>query len=305
MGGKKKNNKKNKKENKTSNANGAEVSIDDNRCEEVKERLKKEKEECELLLELRRRSRSLLQCMEGVAPDGSPFVVTSSPYEQNKTKRNITNEEEELLMHPLASLLQSIFSLTRKLVLVQRALKAKNSVYGIECIANENKQRKHRDSPEIWLMFMEWLEKCQINPVTRKFPIEIRKSENTKAGYGIYATHDIGYNELILEIPTSAMISLYWDHISVKKGIDASITPKPPPFDSKLISSITKNVGLEQLSLISFLINEKWKGQKSQLHPYLDCLPESYSTCVLQKLTSFFSCCIRFYYKAWFVILII
>jgi len=242
MGGKKKQSKKKASKNAPSGIKTNKTKLS-----------KKHIEEEEVLSELRMRIRSLLACMQGVAPDGSPFVTKG---------------------HPLATLLESIYALIEKLILVQRSLildKLQNSEK-VE-VKTRNTVVVDRDSPEKWEAFSKWLEHCECHPKLQNFPIEIRKINESKNGYGLFATRNIGYDEQILEIPNSAMMTPYWNHMHLANN---ESTPKPPPYDAKNISLQDK--GLQQLSLITFLANEKWRGSKSPYHDYISILPNSYTT---------------------------
>ena len=119
MGGKKKQNNKKSKSQNNKKLSGNTNSSKNNVPPKISQKPKltvKEKEELDILSDLRMRTRSLLACMQGVAPDGSPFAVTVP-------KDNADH-------HPLSALLESIFLLLEKLMIVQRDLKSGSHIDG-------------------------------------------------------------------------------------------------------------------------------------------------------------------------------
>lgn len=222
----------------------------------------------ELLEELRTRTRSLLASMKGVAPDGAPFAA--------RGKR-----------HPLALLFESISELVEKLILEQRGRLEKAQLSDETQIDGREQRRQteilsgasDRNGDQLWEKFSEWLSLCKIEPKERGFPVELRKTPNGQAGFGLFATRDIGYGETILEIPEGCMLCPYFDHCLVK---DAS--SPPPPFDPARPRE--EDQSMKPLCLVMHIVNERWKGSRSVAGPYLDTMPTSYSTPLYWALES-------------------
>mmetsp|Transcript_9812 Transcript_9812/g.14626 ORF Transcript_9812/g.14626 Transcript_9812/m.14626 type:complete len:837 (+) Transcript_9812:522-3032(+) len=228
--------------------------------------------------------------------------------------------------HPLALLHASIVDLLEQLMHVQRERKCvvelnnheQNTTTSLTNAQNEkcntNEQKCHdtislnnggsssRDDPQVWEEFNKWLSDCGIEPKEKGYPVEIQKvvsnggsndSDAKAIGYGLFATRDIMHDEIILEIPVPVMMCPYWRHCldtttassdnSNNKHCSSWCEP-PPPFDSS--RSQQEDELYRPLSLVMFLLNERWRGSRSLFGPYLDTLPRTYSTPLYWSLTA-------------------
>ena len=235
-----------------------------------------------LIAELYTLSRSLLASLPGCAPDGSP----------------LTHPE-----HPLARLHSQLMDKVSELMALQKE-RASSST----CM-DANKRSgsiTDRENPEAWTAFRAWLKECGIHGLEdasdakESFPVEIRRSnvaassigadeqkEEEEEGkdrstsqcsdnheYGLFATRDIAYDEVVLKIPIHAMMCPYFKHVL---AADDSATPMPPPpFDPN--RPLAQDLPLRPLCLITYLANERYRGGASAFAPYIDTLPDGHPT---------------------------
>ena len=160
-----------------------------------------------------------------------------------------------------------------------------------------------RDNPEAWTAFQAWLKECGIHGLEEgsdakeSFPVEIRRSnvassigadeqkveeEDGSAShcsdsreYGLFATRDIAYDEVILKIPIHAMMCPYFKHVLAAHE-DSTTPMPPPPFDPN--RPLAQDLPLRPLCLITYLANERYRGGDSAFAPYIDTLPDIHPT---------------------------
>ena len=239
-----------------------------------------------LIAELYTLSRSLLASLPGCAPDGSPLALPD---------------------HPLARLHAQLMDKVSELMALQReraSVRAStcnkaNTDAGENSSSSSSSSITDRDNPKAWSTFLDWLNACGIqlgSDGAKDCPVEIRKStvaaastasdgeeenEDEEASlqpnnqeYGLFATRDLAYGEVVLKIPIDAMMCPYFDHVLTSKSVSSPVPP--PPFDAN--RPLEQDLPLRPLCLITYLANERYRGRDSVFAPYLDTLPASSPT---------------------------
>ena len=227
-----------------------------------------------LITELYTLSRSLLASLPGCAPDGSPLALPD---------------------HPLARLHAQLMHKVSELMALQRERASVRASNKANTDAGENSSNSSsitdRDNPKAWSTFLDWLNECGIqlgSDGAKDCPVEIRKSTVAAAAstasdgeeeeaslqpnnqeYGLFATRDLAYGEVVLKIPIDAMMCPYFDHVLTSKSVSSPVPP--PPFDAN--RPLEHDLPLRPLCLITYLANERYRGRDSIFAPYLDTLP--------------------------------